>query len=190
MSEMVRAVANNEKSANISMTNEHLVIKGQHFQLRDWYIRKSSDNVVIPVKDILSMEHIIMRSKRMLILFLLFSCLLVFGAKMLYQAVCYTQSMDSRIDQVEGIYNAVTSDNVDVSLTENLLDKVFGIRSVGLGVFCIILTAGSIVSFLGYAFRPYHFFRISAIGQMVAVERKYYSKEDLQNLQIKFNNLH
>lgn len=131
------------------------------------------------------MEYITMRSKRMLMVFLLFSCLLIFGGRMLYQAVSFTQSIDSEIDKVEDVYNDITSDDVDVSLTETLLNGVFSIRFIGLVVLCIILTAGSFVSLFSYAFRPYHFFRISAVGQMVAVERKYYNEEDLANLQIK-----
>lgn len=186
MLETVRVVANNEKSAGISMTNEYLVIKGEHYQLRDWYIRKSSDNVAISVKDILSMEYITMRSKRMLIAFLLFSCLLAFGGRMLYEAVLFTQSIDSEIDRAEDVYNTVASDDVDVSLTETLLDGVFSIRFIGLGVLCMILTAGSIISLFRYVFRPYHFFRISAIGQMVAVERKHYSEKNLEELRRKF----
>jgi hypothetical protein len=182
MSEMIRADAYDGKSADIIMTDEYLIIKGRHYQLRDWYIRKSSENVSVPMKDILSVEYITMRSKRMLIAFLMFSCLLVFGGKLLYKAVTVTQSIDSEIDKAESVYNAVASDDVDISLTAAMLDGIFNFKFAAFGVFCMVLIAGSVISLLGYALRPYHFFRISAVGQMVAVERKYYVESDLQGL--------
>lgn len=182
MSEMVRAVAHNEKSADITMTGEYLVIKGRHYLLRDWYICKSSENVSVPVKDILGMEYITMRSKRMLLTFLLFSCLLAFGGQYLYKVVTITQSIDSEIDKAEAVYNAVASDDVDISLTDTMLDKIFSLRFTSLGMLCLVLTAGSAVSLSRYILRPYHFLRISAIGQMVAVERKYYNKRELDEL--------
>ena len=182
MSETIRAVAHDERSANITMTNEYLVVKGQHYQLRDWYIRRTSENVAVSVKDILSMEYITMRSKRMLLAFMLFSCLLAFGGNLLYKAVSVTQSIDSEINKAETIYNAVTSDDVDISLTDRLLDGIFNLKFSILGVLCLVLTAGSVVSMFWYFLRPYHFLRISAVGQMVAVERKYYNKAELDKL--------
>lgn len=191
MSETVRAVAyENDKSANITMTKEYLVVKGNHYRLRDWYICKSSENVSVPVQDILSMEYITMRSKKMLIAFILFSCLLALDGKLLYKAVSITQSIDSEIDKAESVYNVVASDDVDIDVTDTLLDRIFNLKHTVLGVVCLVLTAGSTISLLGYFLRPYHFFRISAVGQMVAVERKYYRKEDLEKLQQKFINSH
>lgn len=186
MSEIVRAVACNNKSADISMTNEYIVMKGEHYRLRDWYIRKSSDNIAIPVKDVLSIEYITMRSKRMLVAFLLFSCLLLFGVQLMFRAVSVTRSIDSEIDKVEQVYNTVAEDDVNISLTDSLLEEVFNPRFIGLSLFCMVLMAGSIVSLLRYVFRPYRFFRISALGQMLAVERKHYREADLEQLRFQW----
>ncbi|MBQ9198696.1 MAG: hypothetical protein IJ141_00770 [Lachnospiraceae bacterium] len=125
------------KSANITLANGFLVIKGKHYRLRDWYIRKSSDNVAIPTKDILSIEFIKMRSKRALMLFVLFAMIFMSFGKILKR------------------------------INENIP---------------IILLVLCVITIFYYAFFTYRFCRITAMGNMIAVETKYYQREQLEQL--------
>lgn len=141
----LQAIAQDKKSANITMTETHLIIKGKHYQLHNWYIGKSNQNISIPMNDILSIEYITIRSKQMLILLIILLFIL--------------ESVGSSLHDI-------------AQLT----------HSTSLTVLFYALLIGSAVLLFGYILHPYRFFKICAIGQTVAVKRKYYNKFDLESL--------
>ncbi len=79
MDEETIARALTEESANLTMTKEYLVVKGKHYQIKNGYLYGSSQAQAVRVKDILSMEYLTMRSKRLFILFMILMTCVVFG---------------------------------------------------------------------------------------------------------------
>lgn len=70
------------KSGNISFTNDYIVIQGKYYNLRDWYIKKHANNISIRTQDILEIDFIKMRSKKILMIFIVFVFILVtFGGR-------------------------------------------------------------------------------------------------------------
>jgi len=67
MTEEVCAKAKNADSADLTMTKEYLVIKGKHFEIKNHYLYSSKQTRAVAVKDVLSMEYLTIRSKRMFI---------------------------------------------------------------------------------------------------------------------------
>ena len=59
-------------SGDITLTDDYLVIKGGHYNIMDWYVKKLQSDVAISTKDILSMGFITMNSKRVLVLSIIF----------------------------------------------------------------------------------------------------------------------
>ena len=79
MVEEISVKAMTSNSANLTMTKEYLVVKGKHFQVRNGYLNRSYKTQTISVKDILSMDYLTMRSKRLFILFMILMTFVVFG---------------------------------------------------------------------------------------------------------------
>ena len=55
-------------SGDITLTDNYLVIKGKHYNIMNWYVKKTQNDVAISTKDILSIEFIAMNSKGILVL--------------------------------------------------------------------------------------------------------------------------
>lgn len=63
MNNVIHIEPKSNMSAQITLTNEYLVLKGKNYILRDWYIKRNSKDLVIPKKDILAIDFVKMRSK-------------------------------------------------------------------------------------------------------------------------------
>lgn len=80
---MLHIESSSPNAGNISFTNEYIVIQGKHYNLRDWYIKKDVNNVAIRTQDILSIDFIKMRSKRLLMIFIILAFVMITFGKQL-----------------------------------------------------------------------------------------------------------
>ena len=99
----VRAIAPN--SADLTMTKEYLVVKGKHYQVRNHYLYTTEKAQAISVKDILSMEYLTIRSKRLFIAFIILMTLVVFGGVGVRKMLSITRQIDREVQKVENVYN-------------------------------------------------------------------------------------
>lgn len=83
MNDMVVIEPVRAESATITLTSDYVVFKGKHYRLMNWYIKKSTDGIAVSTKDILSIDFIKMRSKRVLILFVVFATIFLTYGKTL-----------------------------------------------------------------------------------------------------------
>ena len=74
-------------SGDITLTDDYLVIKGGHYNIMDWYVKKLQSDVAISTKDILSMGFITMNSKRVLVLSVIFMSIFL-TSKLCFILVC------------------------------------------------------------------------------------------------------
>ncbi len=91
-SEKLQITVRSEKSADIIMTETYFILKGNCYQLRDGYIKLSNQNISILIKDILSIEYVTMRSKRILILIATLLCILVSSGSLLHKVAKFTRN--------------------------------------------------------------------------------------------------
>lgn len=149
MEQEIKAISVNQKSANLSMTEEYLVVKGQHYHVFNGYISPSDKNQAIRVKDILSMEFVTMRSKRFFMVFITLMSLLTLS----FPAIRYLLS------------------HFDTKTVITIVVIVY-----------IMMLATCVYIFWMYFFKPFQLLRISTVGIMLAVERKYYDETELNAL--------
>ncbi|MBQ9198635.1 MAG: hypothetical protein IJ141_00455 [Lachnospiraceae bacterium] len=76
-------VKSTDTFGDLTLTNDYFVIKGKHYSIRDWYIGKSQDNIAIPTKDILNIDFITMKSKRLFVCYIVIMTVLVAFIKIL-----------------------------------------------------------------------------------------------------------
>ena len=76
-------VKSTDTFGDLTLTNDYFVIKGKHYSIRDWYIGKSQDNIAIPTKDILNIDFITMKSKRLFVCYIVIMTVLVAFTKIL-----------------------------------------------------------------------------------------------------------
>lgn len=129
--------ASSVKSGVLFFTDEYLVIQGKHFNVCGWSVRQETNNVAIPMRDILGMDFINMRSKTLLMIFIILTSALAMLGKSLLR------------------------------------------RSK---VILVLLILCCLTSLLCYLFKEYRFFRVTAMGYMVAVETKHYDINKLHYL--------
>lgn len=180
MVDEISASDRSNNSANLTITKEYLVIKGKHFQVRNGYLYRSKEAQAISLKDILSMEYLTMRSKRLFILFMVLMTLVVFGGVGIRKLLSVTGQIDKEVQKVENVYNYIAEEDININITsavENVLSQV-GIK--GIITIYIVLIIGSVGCLLFYLLRPFRMLYISAIGKIVAVERKFYDKKQLE----------
>lgn len=80
---LVKSISN--KSGDIILTNDYFMIRGKHYNFLDWYLKNSPNNISILTRDIISIEFVPYRSKKILTSFILLtSVFLVFG-RLLYR---------------------------------------------------------------------------------------------------------
>lgn len=73
------------RSGNITFANGYLMIQGNHYNLRDWYIRREAGDVSICSQDILSIDFIKMRSKMLLMIFIAYAFVMISFGKKIYK---------------------------------------------------------------------------------------------------------
>ena len=61
------------------------MIQGNHYNLRDWYIRREAGDVSIRSQDILSIDFIKMRSKMLLMIFIAYAFVMISLGKKIYK---------------------------------------------------------------------------------------------------------
>lgn len=144
------------KSAKIIMNNDYIVIKGKHLRIRDNYIYHTDKNTVIAIKDILSIEYLKLRSKRMFVSFIIIAGIITAAIGKALSAISKLN-----VNAMNKIMNTISDFG-----SETLL--VFFILAIILEI-CIAV----------YMLKPKHLLRISAIGSMSAVCVKNYKEREL-----------
>jgi len=183
MAEELRAKALTQDSADLIMTKEYLLIKGKHCQICNGYVNQMNQPQAISMKNILSMEYLTIRSKRVLILFMVLMTIVVFGGVGMRKLLSVTAQLDRKIQKAEKVYNSIADEDIDVDITGSIIKTVFssaGIKCIiAIYVVLILVSMGC----LGvYLFRPFRVLYISSVGSIIAVEKKYYDKAQLNAL--------
>lgn len=174
--------AKTKESADLTMTKEYLVIKGKHLEIKNNYLHMSKQTEVVKVKDILSMEYLAIRSKRMFVIFMILMTIVVFGGVGVRKVLSVTRQIDRELKKIEKVYNYVADEDIDINVNgsvKNVLSEL-GIKEI-VTVY-VVLIMGSIICFLIYLFKPYRVLYISTLGKIIAVERKFYEKAELDAL--------
>lgn len=164
------------------MTNEYLVIKGKHLEIKNSYLYSSKQTQAIAVKDILTMEYLTIRSKRLFVLFMILMTIVVFGGVGIRKMLSVTKQIDQEVQKVENAYNYVADEDININVTGIVTNILSEIGIVGIVAIYIVLIIGSVVCFLGYVLRPFRVLYISTIGNIIAVERRFYEKSQLDIL--------
>lgn len=180
MSEEISARAITNDSADLTITKEYLVVKGKHFQMRNGYLYRSNQTQAISVKDILSMEYLTIRSKRLLIIFMVLMTLVVFSGAGVRKMLTVTRQVDQEVQKVENVYNYVSDEDIDISVTGSIMSAFsnFGIK--GIIIVYMILVLGSVGCLLLYFLKPFRVLYISSLGKIIAVEKRFYEKTKLE----------
>lgn len=176
----VRAIVNNY--ANVTMTKEYLVVKGKHFQVRNGYLNSSKQTQAISVKDILSMEYLTMRSKRLFILFIVLMTLVVFGGVGIRKTLSVIRELDREVQKIENVYKYVADEDIDINSTGSLKDSFSELGIEGIIIVYMVLIMGSVGCLLLYLFKPFRVLYISSLGMIIAVERRFYDKSQLDSI--------
>lgn len=171
--------ANMPDSAKLTITPDYLVVNGKHYQVKNGYLYRRETPGSIPIKDILSMEYLTMRSKRMFIIFILLMSLVIFGSVGVGKVLTVTKQVDKKVQRVETFYNYIADEDSDIKITDTVKT---GFTKAGVVIIYVLLILGSIISFFCYIFRPFRMLYISALGVTIAVESKYYDKNGLDAL--------
>lgn len=161
----------NKGSASLIFTEDYIVIKGIHYNIYNWSIKKRKHTVSILKNDIQDIEFVTIYSKRLILCFaLVVSAFFALGKKLFDCGRMVIKS--GRIDFSNKIFNKLMG-----SLLKNLrFVSVIIITGFILWLLlCIILA-------LAYYFHSYRILRITFSGGMVGVETKYYDKMQLNNL--------
>ena len=182
MAEEISAKAITGNSANLTMTKEYLVVKGNHFQVKNGYLNRSNQTQAISVKDILSMEYLTLRYKRLLILFMILMTFVVFGGVGIRKTLSVTRQIDKEVQKIENVYNYVTDEDIDINVT-SAVGSVFSKLGIkGIIIAYVILVMGSIGCFTLYWLKPFRVLYISSLGMIIAVERRFYNKAQLDSI--------
>lgn len=175
-----RAITNN--SADLTITKEYLVVKGKHFQVSNGYLHCSNQTQAISVKDIMSMEYLTMRSKRLFIIFMVLMTLVVFGGAGVRKMLSVTRQIDREVQKVENVYNYVADEDIDINITGSVTNILSELGLKGVLAAYVVLIMGSVGCFLLYWLKPFRVLYISSLGKIIAVERKFYNKSQLDSI--------
>lgn len=182
MTEEICAKAIKPSLADLTLTKEYFVIKGKHYQVRNHYLYATDKAQAISIKDILSMEYLTIRSKRMFIVFMILMTIVVFGGVGIRKMFSATRQLDKEVQKIENTYNYVTDEEIDINITDTIKGPLSEIGIKGIVVIYAILIIGSVVCFLYYLLRPFRVLYISTLGMVIAVERKFYDKSQLDSI--------
>lgn len=182
MAEEISARATENASADLTITKEYLVVKGKHYQMRNGYLYRTEQTQAVPVQDILSMEYLTVRSKRLLIVFMILMTLVVFGGTGVRKLLSTTRKIDNEVKKIESVYNYVSDEDVDISVTDSVLNLFsnMGIKVI-IALYAVLLM-GSVACFLLYWLKPFRVLYISSLGRIIAVERRFYNKAELNSI--------
>ncbi len=183
MAEEIKAKSLSPDSADLTMTKEYLVVKGKHYHICNGYINQSEQPQTISVKNILSMEYLTMRSKRLFILFMVLMTIVACGGVGMRKLLSATAQLDRKMQKAEKVYNSIADEDIDVDITGSIIKTVFSSPGtkciIAIYVVLILVSMGC----LGvYLFRPFRVLFISSVGSIIAVEKKYYDKAQLNAL--------
>lgn len=182
MTEEISARATTPDSADLTITTEYLVVKGKHYRVNNSYLYCSKQTQAIKVKNILSMDYLTLRSKRLLIAFIILMTLVVFGASGVRKLISVTRQIDREVQKVENVYNYVAEEDIDINLTGSVKNIFSSLGIKGIIAIYISLIVGSVSCLFVYLFKPYRVLYISSLGSIVAVEKKYYNKSQLDDI--------
>ena len=90
---------------------------GGHFLVKNGYLKRSNQTQAISVKDILSMEYLTLRSKRLLILFMILMTFVVFGGVGIRKTLSVARQIDKEVQKIETVYSYVTDEDSDIKVT-------------------------------------------------------------------------
>ncbi len=175
----VSVKAKKSNAADLTMTKEYLVIKGNHYQASNGYLYRVKQTQAVSVKEILNMEYLTMRSKRLFIIFIILMTIVVFGGVGVRKMLAVTKQIDKEVQKVENVYNYVADKDIDINVTGTVKSVFSEIGIVGIVVIYIVLIVCSVICFLRYLLIPFRVLYISTIGKIIAVERKFYEKSQL-----------
>lgn len=179
MTEEVSARATTPNSADLIMTKEYLVVKGKHYRVSNGYLYSSSQTQAVAIKDILAMEYQTIRAKRMLIAFMILMTIVVFGGVGVHRMLSVTRQIDREVQKVENVYNYIADENIDISVTSCIKNGLSELGIKGIITLYIILIIGSGMCCLLYLLKPFHVLYISTLGKIIAVEKRFYNKAEL-----------
>lgn len=182
MAEEIGAKAKKQDCADLTMTTEYLVIKGKHLEIKNSYLYLSKQTRAVAVKDILTMEYLTIRSKRLFILFMILMTIVVFGGVGIRKMLSVSRQIDKEVQKLENTYNYVADDDIDINITGIISNLMSKLGVIGIVVIYIVIIISSVACFLGYMLRPFHVLYISTIGNIIAVERRFYEKVQLDAL--------
>lgn len=182
MAKEVCAKAKTSDSADLTMTKEYLVVKGKHFEIKNNYLYSSKQTRAVAVKDVLSMEYLTIHSKRMFIVFMILMTIVVFGGVGIRKMLSATRQIDREVQKIENIYNYVTDEDIDINITDTIKGALSEIGIKGIVVIYVILIIGSVLCFLYYLLRPFRVLYVSTLGMIIAVERRFYDKSQLDSI--------
>lgn len=166
MEQEIKAISVNQKSANLSMTEEYLVVKGQHYNVFNGYVSPADKSQAIRVKDILNMEFVTMRSKRLFMAFITLMSLVTLS----FPALRYMLNIVNENREIaKKAYEQIS--HLDIKTVFVIVVIVY-----------ILMLAACVYIFWMYFFKPFKLLRISTVGIMLAVERKYYDETELNAL--------
>ena len=170
MSEEYRVRSLNGESADLTLTEEYLVLKGKHYDVINGYLRASEQPKAIRTKDILHMEYVNLRSKRV---FMAFIIMMALGALLFTRVLpMVTQrgvTQRGRMRMAMRMYNSLLGTNIG------------SIMAAG-GMLYILYLAVCVFLLAWYLLAPYRILRISTVGGVIAVKRKRYSSAELERL--------
>lgn len=166
MEQEIKAMSVSPKSANLSMTEEYFVMKGQHYNVFNGYVSPADKSQAILVKDILNMEFVTMRSKRF---FMAFIALMSF-VTLFFPAIRYLLKIINENRRIAGkAYELISHSDI-----KNIIVIVV--------IIYVMMLVACIYFFGMYFLKPLKLLRISTVGIMLAVERKYYDEAELNAL--------
>lgn len=156
-------------SAELIMTDEYLIVKGTHYNVYNGYMSHSNKTRSIKIGDIMNIEYITMRSKKLLMMFIVFMFIFLFGGTAIKLVSSVTTHVVNEVQSVE--------DDEEQSVNELLKQK----RKNKVMIYTLLIIASA--SCVGvYFLKPSYLFLISSGDNMIAVKRLHYHKEDLDDM--------
>ena len=184
MSDLTLAAANGT-SAQITLTDTHVVIAGRNMRIVNGFLYKTEKNCVIERSKVLSIERIKMRSKRMLLAFIICMGIFVLVYNACRSAVDNVSEISGKLKKAEQALSVMTDgDRTYERKADRLEDSLDDAKRKASAVIfvCVLIALGGGVCLAVYALRPYELLRIAASGVTAAVEVRYYNKQDIDNI--------
>lgn len=85
MDEYVLIKSKSNDSGDIILIKDYFMIRGKHYNFRDWYLKKSKNDISILTSDIISMEFMPYRSKKILLSFVTLTWFFIVFGRLLYR---------------------------------------------------------------------------------------------------------